>query len=320
MTEGTGRVTLWGIEVFAAAAEERSISAAARRLGASPSAVSQQLTNLEAALGTTLIDRSARPLRMTPAGDLFRVRAQTILDAASQARAELRSRDLSKLTSLKLGVIDDFDADVTPALLHAMADRLSGARFLLQTGASHRLYDLLEAQALDVIVSAETAAPAPWMEVHPLLEEHTVAVIPKGLGKTGQVRDLLTQTPMIRYTTRHFLGRQIADHLDREGLIAPSRFEIDNYHAILAMVADGSGWSALTPLGILRAARFLDQVDIVPLPVAPLSRRISLITRKDTLWDMPADIAGRLRPLLESLVVGPGHARMPWLGDGLRLL
>ena len=42
-----GRVTLWGIEVFLAVAEEGAISAAARRLGVSPSAISQQLTGIE---------------------------------------------------------------------------------------------------------------------------------------------------------------------------------------------------------------------------------------------------------------------------------
>ena len=53
MAGATGRITLWGIEVFVATSEEASISAAARRLGASPSAVSQQLTNLEGALGVS---------------------------------------------------------------------------------------------------------------------------------------------------------------------------------------------------------------------------------------------------------------------------
>ena len=37
MAEAEGRVTLWGIEVFLAAAEESAISAGARRLGVSPS-------------------------------------------------------------------------------------------------------------------------------------------------------------------------------------------------------------------------------------------------------------------------------------------
>ena len=117
MALGPGKITLWGIEVFVAPAEERSISAAARRLGASPSAVSQQLTNLETAMGVTLLERNARPVRLTPAGETFRRRASSILNEAAQARAELASRDLSALTRVRLGMIEDFEADVTPQLL-----------------------------------------------------------------------------------------------------------------------------------------------------------------------------------------------------------
>ncbi len=43
MAEAQGRVTLWGIEVFLAVAEEGTISAAARRLGVTPPAISQHL-------------------------------------------------------------------------------------------------------------------------------------------------------------------------------------------------------------------------------------------------------------------------------------
>ena len=50
MSDSPGRISLWMVDVFAAIADERSISAAARRLGASVSAVSQQLTNLESIL------------------------------------------------------------------------------------------------------------------------------------------------------------------------------------------------------------------------------------------------------------------------------
>ena len=320
MADTPGRVTLWGIEVFAAAAEELSISSAARRLGASPSAVSQQLTNLETALASQLLDRSARPMALTPAGTLFLRRAQTILTEAAAARAELASRDLSQLTTLSLGMIEDLEADVTPALLSEIGGRLEGTRFRLETGASHRLYDRLESRALDVVVAAEADAPAPWMELHPLLMDPFVAVTPKGLiGSADPLRKLRT-TPLIRYTHRHMMGRQITDHLAREALRVEHRYEIDSYHSILAMVARGAGWSMLTPLGIMRAGRFMDAVDIVPLPFAPLSRQISLVTRADSLWGMPAELAGTLRPLLDSLIVAPSRARMPWLGDALRVL
>ncbi|MEM9476508.1 MAG: LysR family transcriptional regulator [Pseudomonadota bacterium] len=321
MVDAPGKITLWGVEVFAATAEERSISAAARRLDASPSAISQQLSNLENALGTRLVDRSARPLALTPAGGVFLLRAQTILNEAAEARAELAMNDLSRLSRFNLGMIEDFDADVTPQLLAEMGDTLTGTRFLLETGASHRLYDLLETRVLDVIVAAETTAASSWAEVHPLLEEPFIAAVPKGaLDGAGDPLATLRPMPLIRYTKRHLMGRQIAAHLARQNLTLDHRFELDSYHAILAMVAAGAGWSIMTPLGYLRAGRFRDKVDVIALPMAPMARTISLIARRGVLHDMPEQVAARLRPLLTDLIVGPAKARMPWLGDGLRVL
>ena len=160
MVATTGRITLWGIEVFIATADEGSISSAARRLEASPSAVSQQLSNLETALGVTLLDRASRPVSLTPSGEMFRKRAQLILDEATQARVELAMPDMSALTRFRLGMIEDFDADVTPRLLSDMSGALTGCQFLLETGASHRLFDLLDSRALDVIVAADMGATA----------------------------------------------------------------------------------------------------------------------------------------------------------------
>jgi DNA-binding transcriptional LysR family regulator len=321
MVDTPGKVTLWGIEVFAAAVEEGSISAAARRLGVSPSSVSQQLSNLEAALGATLLDRGGRPLTVTPAGQLFRARAQAILNEAAEARAELAMRDLARLSRFNLGVIEDFDADVTPALLTGLAEDLPATRFLLETGASHRLYDLLEARTLDVIVAADLGPAAAWMEVHPLFEEPFVAAVPKGaVGEGADVLATLQTLPLIQYTGRHYMGRQIAGHLSRQNLTLSHRFELDSYHAIMAMVAEGAGWTILTPLGFLRAGRFRDRADVIPLPFAPLSRTISLTARREVLQDLPERVAARLRPLLADLIVRPALGRMPWLGDSFRVL
>ncbi len=321
MVDAPGKVTLWGIEVFAATAEERSISAAARRLGAAASSVSQQLTNLEAALGATLLDRSARPLALTPAGDLFLARAQSILNEAAEARAELAMNDLSRLSRFNLGMIEDFEADVTPGLLADMGDTLTGTRILLETGASHRLYDLLETRVLDMIVAADDAATQPWMEVHPLLEEPFLAAVPPGAVPEGaDPLAALKALPLIRYTTRHLMGRQIAAHLARQGFRLAHRYELDSYHAILAMVAAGAGWTILTPLGFMRAGRFRDVAEAIPLPLPPLSRTIALAARQGQLGDLPAEVAARLRPLLADLIVAPARARMPWLGDSLRVL
>jgi DNA-binding transcriptional LysR family regulator len=313
--DAAARLTLWGIEVFAAVAEEGSVSSAARRLGASVSAVSQQLTNLETALGTVLMDRTARPVALTPAGQMFRHRAQAILNEAARARAELALADLSRLTDFRLGVIEDLDAEVTPRLLGWMAEELRECQFLLETGPSHRLYDALDTRALDVVVAADMGAAADWMEVHLLLEEPFVAAVPRGASL-----DDPHALPLILYTQRHHMGRQIAAHLARQNLRLAHRFELDSYHAIMAMVAAGAGWTILTPLGALHAHRFRDATEILPLPFAPLARTISLSARRGVLGEMPARTATRLRQLIDAHVVAPATARLPWLAGRLRLL
>lgn len=313
MAEPEGRITLWGIEVFVAAAEEGSISAAARRLGVSPSAVSQQLAALEAALGAVLLDRASRPAQVTPAGAMFRRHAQVILNAASEARAELAMADLSGLTTLRLGVIEDFDSDVTPRLLTTLARDLKGCRFLLETGASHRLMDQLEARALDIVIAADTDQPAEdWREVHPILAEPFVAVAPPG----ANIDDL----PLILYTARHLMGRQIATHLSRHGLKPAHRFELDSYAAILAMVAGGEGWTILTPLALHQARAFRSQVEVRPLPLPALARTLSLSARAGILQGVPTQIAQRLKPLIAEVVITPALVAAPWLAPALRVL
>jgi DNA-binding transcriptional LysR family regulator len=314
MADPEGRVTLWGIEVFVAAAEEGAISAAARRLGVSPSAVSQQLSALEAALGATLLDRSGRPVQVTPAGGMFRRHAQVILNAASEARAELAMAELSGLTTLRLGVIEDFDSDVTPRLLTTLARDLKGCRFLLETGASHRLLDQLEARALDIVIAADSAdqPPEDWREIHPILAEPFVAVTPPG----ANIDDL----PLILYTARHLMGRQIAAHLARHGLKPAHRFELDSYAAILAMVAGGEGWTILTPLALHQARAFRASVEVRPLPFPALGRTLSLSARAGILHGVPAQIAQRLQLLIAEVVITPALAKTPWLAPALRVL
>ena len=57
--------------LFAEIVDSGSISAAARRLGTTPSALSQQLRLLEQSLGLTLLQRSTRKLSLTEAGERY---------------------------------------------------------------------------------------------------------------------------------------------------------------------------------------------------------------------------------------------------------
>ena len=168
---------------------------------------------------------------------------------------------------------------------------------------------------------ADIGAASDWMEVHPLMTEPFVAAVPTGaVDSSGDVAAQLQKLPLIQYTQRHLMGRIIADHLARQNLRLSHRFELDSYHAIMALVAEGAGWTILTPLGLGRAHRFQGRAEILPLPFAPLSRTISLDARAGVLGAMPARMAGKLRPLIDELVVQPTVARLPWLEGALRVL
>ncbi len=197
---------------------------------------------------------------------------------------------------------------------------MTGCQFLLETGASHRLIDKLETRALDMIVASEMGAEAAWMEMHPVLTEPFVAAVPKGsVAEGADMMAVLRQMPLILYTERHHMGRVIASHLAQQNLRLSHRFELDSYHAIMAMVAAGEGWTILTPLGFMHAARFREQADVLPLPFAPFSRRISLTARRGVMEDIPARTADRLRGLLAEHVVAPALEAMPWLEGDLRI-
>ena len=303
------KISLGAVEMLVVLSEEGAITAAARRLGVSASAVSQQIAALEAALGAELVDRSARPFALTAAGRAFLPHAEAVLDELARGRAGVGLADPAGLRSFRLGMIEDFEAEVTPLLLAGMGAELTACRFLLETGPSHRLSDQLEARALDMVVAAEIEGPREGLEIHPLLTEPFVAVRPEGKAAA----DL----PFLHYSTRTLMGRQIAAHLARAGGAPAHRFEIDSYPAILALVAAGQGWSILTPSGVRHGARA--GVTLAPLSGAPLTRRIVLSARAGTMGKLPAEVAARLRALLSERIVAPALAEAPWLQGALRV-
>src|SRR5690349_10401947 len=97
---------LQSLRAFLAVGATGSMTAAAARLGLTQSAVSQAIRQLEDALGTVVLDRSHRPLALTPAGLVLRRHAQPIIDEAESLTTRVRQAGSSKLPELKMGVVD----------------------------------------------------------------------------------------------------------------------------------------------------------------------------------------------------------------------
>ena len=80
-------VELDWLRTFLAVLDRGGFSAAAEQVHRSQSRVSAHIAALERELGVTLIDRSRRPARVTPAGEILAERARDILAAVGSARS-----------------------------------------------------------------------------------------------------------------------------------------------------------------------------------------------------------------------------------------
>ncbi|MET0387754.1 MAG: LysR family transcriptional regulator [Polyangiales bacterium] len=83
--------SLASIESFVRSAEAGSFSAAARRLGVTPAAVSKNVAKLEGRLGVRLFQRTTRSLRLTEPGERFLRDASSSLGSLQSAMANLAS-------------------------------------------------------------------------------------------------------------------------------------------------------------------------------------------------------------------------------------
>ena len=310
-------VTLKGLEVFEALAATGSVALASERTGLSQPAVSQQMRNLETALKVDLVDHGRRPMQLTPAGRSFLQRTQVVLGQLRLAQNELTVMDLTHLETLNLGMIDDFDNDLTPRLVTILAESLSKCRFKLVSAPSHEISAALVARRLHMAVAASAGDPLDGVTEFPLVRDPYILVIPRGAGGAEAA---LKALPILRHDRDQLIGRQVEAHLARQRLDWPARFEIGPHLSLMALVARGVGWTITTPLGYMRAARFHPEIEAHPVPFEPFSRRISLFAGADWAEQVPRDVARTMRLLLQETVIDPALAQLPWMKDDLRLL
>jgi DNA-binding transcriptional LysR family regulator len=93
-----------GMEIFVRVVEKGSFSAAAVELNLTPSAVSKQVSRLEAELGVRLINRSTHDFSLTEAGKIYHERCLKILHEIDQARDAVQEANATLSGTLKLHV------------------------------------------------------------------------------------------------------------------------------------------------------------------------------------------------------------------------
>jgi len=133
--------------VFAEVVAAGSLTAAARRLGMTPSAVSQHLRQLEQALGLALLHRSTRRITLTEAGERYHAGCAAMLGAAREAeQALVRLRDEPE-GELRLTAPAGFGS----LLASALAPLRGYPRLTLRLLLDDKLIDLIEAR-VDIAV------------------------------------------------------------------------------------------------------------------------------------------------------------------------
>lgn len=94
------KIDLVSLRLFAAVCQEKNIARAAESQFIAPSAVSRRIAEIEALVGMPLIQRHARGITITPAGEVVRRGALTIassIDAMSAELSRLRSGTTGKV-------------------------------------------------------------------------------------------------------------------------------------------------------------------------------------------------------------------------------
>lgn len=317
----TDGVTFRALELIDELSRTGSMQEAGRNLGLSAPAASQQLKNLETSLGHDLVDHSRRPLELNTTGQAYLKHVQIALQHLRQGASEMALLNVQMVKSMRIGIIDDFDSEVTPRLAVVMANVLTPSELTLVTATSMKIINDIASRKLDLGISARPPELLQGISESPVLRDPFVLAVPRGyLARAPKSLNELESLSFLRYEKTQVLGRQIAAHLARLRLSPKGWIEVDSNQAIFGLVASGIGWTITTPVGFLSTRRFHDKIDLFPLPFAAFARTISLFRHDDWMPEIADNIAERLRSILQESMVEPGRAALPWIGDGLTIL
>lgn len=298
------------MEVYVAIVETGQMTAAARLVGMTQSAASQHLANLEQAYDARLIDRSTRPVKPTQAGELMYRHATRILNSVADLATDMRHQGPRPISVLRMGILASIATTLSVPLVQQAKDRFGVQDMTLRAGQSGDHETLLRTKRADIVISSNPFYDMDGLERHPVLSEAFLLVLPKSYdGPSTRLEDILARLPLVRFADTTSVGRQTEAHLRRLKLNVPRLIQADRSSMVTACVARGMGFTLLTPTLLIDG--FVEQMplDIRPLPVAGLSRRITVVSRERELGDLPAVFAETSRTaLLEQIGSQMGEA------------
>lgn len=308
------KLSLQALEVFEQVAQSGSMQLVARDMGLSISSVSHYVARLEDELGVILLDRTSRPFALTREGRETLHHLSIGLRHLRRATSETAIGGLLGTRSLRIGIVEDFESNVAPDLAVVLAGRMPQARLAIRHVLSHEAPGLVLRGDLDIAIASEALDQAEGLVVEPIVRDPFVLATPS--DAQVDVNLLLKgegDLNFLRFNPNHMIGKQIDAHLARHRITLPDRIALDSVQSIMAVIANGDGWSIITPLGFARAQRYAARVRLRPLPLASFARQISLISRPDFDQATAQVIASHIRQSVRQVVVDPICAAYPSL-------
>ncbi|MEV6525942.1 LysR family transcriptional regulator [Longispora sp. NPDC051575] len=173
---------LQSLEVLRAVAAHGSITAAARALRFTQSAVSRQIAALEADTGATLFDRLPRGVALTDEGRCLLAHAEAVLDRLAAARRDLAALRDGTGGRLRVGAFPTAVAALVPRALATFRAAHPDVASSLVEGLTPGLLERLESGDADVaVVSAAPDQPLDTerYDLRHLLDEHLLVAVPR---------------------------------------------------------------------------------------------------------------------------------------------
>ncbi|MFE1149485.1 LysR family transcriptional regulator [Streptomyces albidoflavus] len=278
------------LRVLRAVAATGSFSAAARELGCTQPAVSQQMKALESSAGTPLLIRTGREMRLTQAGEALTRHAAGILAGLTAAEEEVAAIAGLRAGRVRLVSFPSGSSSLVPAALAALRAAHPGTHVSLEEAEPPRSAELLRAGDCDIALAfryAGATAPDEWddLVVRPLLADRLVGLVPEShrLADAASVGiGELAADPWIAGCPR--CRRQLVEVCETEGFTPRIDFATDDYPAVLGLVAAGLGVAVLPAL----ALESLRPKGVRTLAVEPaVEREIVALTLPD-LAQVPA--------------------------------
>ncbi|MEO7262687.1 MAG: LysR family transcriptional regulator [Jatrophihabitantaceae bacterium] len=280
-----------------------SIAAAAREVGLTPSAVSQQLSILEREAGTLLLDRSPRGVLLTGAGQALVARARSILQLLEEARA-----DLDRLTGelsghVRIGTV----ASAAASLVSQAAIRLAAEHVALELTVTvaeparsidHLLNGDFDIAVVDFYDGVPVAVPDYLMATDLCTEPLVVVSAAGALPGVGEIKlSSLSEASWVMPPLDAACGQAVRFACRAEGFEPRVRWETDDMLLLVRAVAAGHGVAVLPRLAV---ADNVAEIEIRQLAEPSMSRRLLALTRSSS-QDRPI-----IRAALDELVKATG--------------